>query len=280
MARPFKSDLVLREQIAESTLKAYHVGFDQNKFRLIPLVEVIRSVIPEFALGYHMGISTPNTEIVERLKEAASLVYTTDKYKRRGEFGELILHLLLRDFHNTIPLISKINFKDSHNSTVHGFDGVQVTIEGGNKKLWLGESKLYANGLSGIKDLCADLKNHIQNDYLRKEFSLISRKLPQSILDVEHWRALMDKHQTLDKIYSNIVIPMVCTYSSQIFDAHTSETKEYLAAFENECRGLKDEFDKKAIKTSIEVILLLLPVPDKDELNKELDTRLKRMQQI
>ncbi|WP_330558188.1 Hachiman antiphage defense system protein HamA [Acutalibacter sp. 1XD8-33] len=32
---------------------------------------------------------------------------------RRGEFGELILHLLLRDFKNTIPLISKVYFKDS-----------------------------------------------------------------------------------------------------------------------------------------------------------------------
>jgi hypothetical protein len=280
MTRPFKSELVLREQIAESTLKAYHVGFDQNRFRLIPLVEVIRKVIPEFALGYHMGTSTPNTEIVERLKEAASLVYTTDKYKRRGEFGELILHLLLRDFHNTVPLISKINFKDSHNSTIHGFDGVQVSIEGEHKKLWLGESKLYSDGLAGIKDLCKDLRNHIQNDYLRKEFSLISRKLPQSYPDVEHWRVLMDKHQTLDKIYSNIVLPMACTYSSRIFSTHTSETKQYLEAFENECRGLKCEFDKKTIKSSIEVILLLLPVPDKDELNRELDTRLKRMQQI
>ena len=29
------------------------------------------------------------------------------KQKRRGEFGELILHLLLRDFYKTIPLLSK-----------------------------------------------------------------------------------------------------------------------------------------------------------------------------
>ena len=38
MARPFNSDLVLEERISDSTLKAYHVGFDQNKFRLLPLV--------------------------------------------------------------------------------------------------------------------------------------------------------------------------------------------------------------------------------------------------
>lgn len=280
MPRPFNSDKVIREQISEATLKAYHVGFDQNRFRLTPLVDVIRQVIPEFALGYYEGRSVPLTEMVERLKEAASTVYTTEKYKNRGEFGELILHLLLRDFHGTIPLISKIYFKDSDNVTVHGFDGVQVTVEGDDRKLWLGESKLYSNGMAGIKDLVKDLKKHIENDYLRKEFLLLSRKLPENMPDIEYWRDLMDKHQTLDKIYSNIVIPMVCTYSSSLFAKHNEETKKYIEEFTMECLALKEEFDNKKITTNVEVILLLLPVPNKDDLNKELDLRLKAMQGI
>lgn len=140
MLRPFKSDLVLEEKISNPDLKAYYVGFDQNQFRIQPLVDVIRSVIPEFALGYHCGSTIPLTEIVDRLKEAAETVYLTDKYKTRGEFGELILHLLLRDFHHTVPLVSKIYFKDSHNVPAHGFDGVQISINGPEKKLWSGES--------------------------------------------------------------------------------------------------------------------------------------------
>ena len=157
MPRPFKSELVLREQISEATLRAYHVGFDQNKFRLQPLVNIIRKVIPEFALGVYEGEALLLTEMVDKLKEAADTVYLTDKYKKRGEFGELILHLLLRDFCGTIPLISKIYFKDAHNKTVHGFDGVQVTTNGGVNKLWLGESKLYINGIAGVRDLAKDL---------------------------------------------------------------------------------------------------------------------------
>jgi|SRR5882724_10622222 len=99
-ARPFNSELVIEERICEATFRAYHVGFDQKQFRLQALVEVIRRVIPEFALGYHAGVNVPLTDMVERLKEAAETVYLTDKYKNRGEFGELILHLLLRDFCN------------------------------------------------------------------------------------------------------------------------------------------------------------------------------------
>jgi len=278
--RPFKSDLVIQEAIGNTTLKAYYIGFDRQQFRLQPLVDVIRSVIPEFSLGYHCGDHIPLTEIVERLKEAAETVYLTEKYQTRGEFGELILHLLLRDFRETIPLISKIYFKDSHNVPAHGFDGVQISINGSEKKLWLGESKLYKSGSDGIRDLVEDIKKHVNEDYLRKEFSLISKKLPNSIPEVEYWRNLMDKHQKLDDIFSGIVIPMVCTFNSDLFNVHTDNTAEYMADFIKECTHLNDMFDRLKGTTNTEIILMLLPIPDKDELNTELDKRLKSMQNI
>ncbi|NVM37444.1 MAG: DUF1837 domain-containing protein [Candidatus Lokiarchaeota archaeon] len=278
--RPFKSELVLEEKISESVFRAYHVGFEENKFRLQPLVDVIRKVIPEFALGYYKGKVIPITQIVDKLQEAAVTVYETEKYQKRGEFGELILHLLLRDFCSTIPLISKIYFKDSNNVTIHGFDGVHITIEEGNKKLWLGESKLYSDGKQGIKDLCNDLKDHIKRDYLRKEFNLIKRKMPKAVPEIEYWRKLMDKYNKLEKIYSGICIPLVCTYSSKLFNKHNSETAEYIKDFVDECQNLNKYLNATKIKTNVEAILMLLPVPDKDKLNKELDKRLKRMQKI
>jgi len=280
MARPFNSDLVLDERISDSTLRAYHVGFDQNKFRLLPLVETIRSVIPEYALGYHQGNNIPLTEIVDRLQDAAKTVYTTDKYKRRGEFGELILHLLLRDFCNSIPLISTIYFRDAPNIPAHGFDGVHVTINGTEKKLWLGESKLYKSGTDGVNDLVGDIVKHFNADYLRQQFNLITRKLPTDAPEIEHWRNLMHKNQKLDVIFSSIVIPMVCTYNSRLFANHNDETQQYIDEFKKECVALHDEFNNKKPASNLEIILLLLPVPDKDELNKELDARLKAMQKV
>lgn len=280
MARPFNSDLVLDERISDSTLRAYHVGFDQNKFRLLPLVEIIRSVIPEYALGYHQGNNIPLTEIVDRLQDAAKTVYTTDKYKRRGEFGELILHLLLRDFCNSIPLISTIFFRDAPNIPAHGFDGVHITINGDEKKLWLGESKLYKSGTEGVADLVGDIVKHFNADYLREQFSLITRKLPVDAPEIEYWRTLMHKNQKMDVIFSSIVIPMVCTYNSSLFVNHNDETQQYLDDFKKECLALHDEFNRKKPASNLEIILLLLPIPDKDELNKELDARLKSMQRI
>lgn len=280
MTRPFKSELVLEEKISESTLRAYHVGFDQNKFRLEPLVDIIRSVIPEYAFGYHQEDSIPINEIVDKLQEAAKTVYTTDKYKHRGEFGELILHLLLRDFCNSIPLISTIYFRDSPNVPAHGFDGVHITINGDEKKLWLGESKLYKSGKDGVADLANDIAKHFNADYIQQQFILINRKLPSNIPEIEHWRNLMNKHQRLDVIFSSIVIPMVCTYNSNLFVNHKDNTLDYFKEFENECIALLDEFNKKKPNSNLEIILLLLPIQDKDELNKTLDEKLKAMQKI
>jgi len=277
MSRPFNSDLVIEEKISEADFRAYHVGYEQNKFRLQPLVEIICEVIPEFALGYYRDKETPNTQIVSRLREAARRIYGTDDFKNRGEFGELILHLLLRDFHGTVPLISKIYFKDSQNSTVKGFDGVHITIEPGKKKLWLGESKLYTDGVAGVHALAKDLEDHLKADYLRSEFSLIRPKLPADTPEIEYWRNLMDEHNNLDEILNGICVPMVCTYSSKTVKDHNEETQAYLKAFADECRSLKEKFDEKKIKTNVEVLLMLLPIPDKAELVSELDKRLKAL---
>lgn len=280
MARPFQSELVLEERICESSLKAFHVGFDQNKFRLQPLVDIIRSVIPEYALGYHIGNNILLTEMVDRLNDAAKTVYTTDKYKQRGEFGELILHLLLRDFCNSIPLISTIFFRDSPNVPAHGFDGVHITVDGNDRKLWLGESKLYKSGSNGISDLVNDISKHFNADYLKQQFNLITRKLPEETPEIDYWRKLMHKHQKLDVIFSSIVIPMVCTYNSDLFVNHSDETDLYIEDFKKECLDLHADFKKKLTTSNLEILLLLLPVPNKDELNTELDARLKAMQKI
>lgn len=280
MARPFKTELVIEERIATPELRAYYIGFDQQKFRLAPLVDVIRSVIPEFSLGYHSGKEVPLNEIVNRLKEAADTVYQTDKYQKRGEFGELILHLLLRDFCETIPLISKIYFKDSYDVPAHGFDGVQVSIVGSEKKLWLGESKLYKSGSAGIRELAEDIKKHVNEQYLRKEFNLISKKLPECIPEIEYWRNLMDRNQRLDTIFSGIVIPMVCTYSSEVFTNHCDNTSDCIDEFEKECQALSTLFNSLNDNHDIEIILMLLPVQDKDLLTEELDRRLKAMQSV
>lgn len=310
MDTPFNSQKIISNVINETTLSTFLVGFDLNddgsvSYRIKPLVEKLSHVIHEFAFGFHEGEGTDNTETLSKLTEAAASIYkidafqqvkdvyensgciedtVEDKYLRRGEFGELILHLLLRDFYETLPLLSKIYFKDSYGHTVHGFDAVHIHEQ--SRTLWLGESKLYKNGKNGVRALVKDIEEHFKSDYLNSEFIIVSKKLKHfhNIPEKEHWLDLMAKSTTLIDQLDVINIPLLCTYSSDLFSKYNDEnSKEFLDEYTREMEELKAYFDKNnnhPLKTRLNIILILFPVQNKEELVKGLHNKLSLLQAL
>jgi hypothetical protein len=65
------------------------------------------------------------------------LAASTDKYQKRGEIGELLLHVICREVFKTYPAITKYFYKDSSNNTVKGFDAVHVVVTKTGLELWL-----------------------------------------------------------------------------------------------------------------------------------------------
>lgn len=310
MSSPFNSQKIISNVINETELSTFMVGFDVNddgtvSYRIKPFVEKLSHVIHEFAFGFHEGEVTDNTETLSKLTEAAASIYkidafqavkdiynnsgcidddVEDKYLRRGEFGELILHLLLRDFYETLPLLSKIYFKDSYGHTVHGFDAVH--IHEGSKTLWLGESKLYKNGKNGVKALVKDIEEHFKSDYLDSEFIIISKKLKHfdNIPEKEHWLETMAKSTKLIDQLDAINIPLLCTYTSDLFTNFDDETsQEFLDEYTKEMEELRAYFDDKnkhPLRTRLNIILILFPVQNKEELVKGLHNKLSLLQAL
>lgn len=308
---PFGSERVITQHISKADLKTYFVGFDIDdnhvrQYRLENLVDLLQRVIPEFAFGHHEGATINIAEITDKLREAAKSIYKIKEfeetreiylhgdcipddaeekeYLKRGEFGELILHLLLRDFHNTVPLLSKIFFKDAYGSTPHGFDAVHIQPE--TKTLWLGESKLYIDGKKGIKALIGDIKNHFKRGYLNDEFAIVSKKLKPfgNIPEKEHWLEIMDKNTKLSDVLKSVTIPLLCTYSSDNFEKYNDENlPAFIEDYEREVTGLKDYFDKNndhPWKTNLSIILLLFPVRCKNELVRKMHEKLNHLQRM
>ncbi|OOG78979.1 DUF1837 domain-containing protein [Flavobacterium sp. A45] len=310
MSTPFNSEKIITHKINESELSTFLVGFDLNdegirEYRIKPLIEKLTHVIHEFAFGYHEGTETPNTETLSKLSEAAKSIYkidsfqkikdlcdidesisddVDDKYLRRGEFGELILHLLLRDFHKTTPLLSKIYFKDSFGHTVHGFDAVHIQEE--TKTLWLGESKLYLDGKRGIKALISDIEEHFKSDYLNSEFLIISKKIKHfdNTPDKDYWVDLMSKSTKLIDQLDTINIPLLCTFNSDLFSSYDDESSsEFVDAYIQQMRELKEYFDTNhnhPLKTKLNIILILFPVQNKVTLVKGLHKKLSLLQAL
>lgn len=307
---PFGSENIITHKINEVDFSTFLVGFDLEDnggkvYRLKPLVKKLTEVIHEFAFGFHEDTQTDNTQTLNKLTDAATSIYKIDafqkvkdiynnggeidddledKYLKRGEFGELILHLLLRDFYKTVPLLSKIYFKDSLGHAVHGFDSVHIQEDNGT--LWLGESKLYTNSKKGIKELINDIKEHFKSDYLKSEFILISKKLKHlnNIPNMDYWlNALTNSGALIEKL-KTINIPLLCTYQCDLFSKYEDEVlDEFVTEYLEEMNSLKKYFDDNndhPFKTNLNIILILFPIQNKKEMVKALHHKLSLLQSI
>ena len=306
----YGAEKVITQHIDNAELCTYFVGFDidsggKSIYRIDSLIKLLVSVIPEFAFGHHLGENIPQAELVSTICAAAKAIYSidefqkvrdiyskgdtiedsvADRYLRRGEFGELILHLLLRNYKETIPLISKIYFRDSYGTAVHGFDSVH--IQESTKTIWLGESKLYTDGKSGMLALINDIKEHFVADYLNSEFAILSRKIKlfDNIPQKDHWIDLLQNSTTLREQLENINIPLLCTYESDIFYKYADEKiAEFLRDYEKEMNDLKAFFDSKndhPLKGNLNIILFLFPIQCKKELVSRLHKNLSYMQSL
>ena len=277
---------VLITNIEEEKLKVFYIGFDLGQYQLEEFTDVIMDSLVDFAFGYHTGILKSYKR--KDLKEAAKSLYSIktfedykkayidkgkvldeadilDKYdqiyNKRGEFGELILHLILRDYLGTAPLLSKVHFKDSDGMTIHGFDSIHVGPDLSEDSttglsLYLGESKLYYRkdgkaGMHGVKDLVDDIKNHFDVPFLKREFVLIAKKKDgyksldeyedqntkiayETFLNtkndyMERLQSIGEGKEKLQSFISSITVPLICTYESNIFKSHLDDDSENFA---------------------------------------------------
>ncbi|WP_421662733.1 HamA C-terminal domain-containing protein [Lysinibacillus telephonicus] len=313
MTRALEVRKILSCKVNEANLHSYFIDFDIdengdltqmiNKF-----VHLLTEEIPSFALGYHQGKMVAQEDIFRILTEAANSIYkidayekvaqtylnggflkddVADKYLRRGEFGELILHFILKYFFNTLPLVAKIYFKDSFGHAVHGFDSVHINTQ--TNTLWLGESKLYRDGAKGIDALIEDLFEHFNSNYFESEFTIISKRikdtkanLEESGTNPEYWIDLLNTYTKLSKKLDRIIIPMFCAYETNVFSKYNTSDfeKEYI----EEIKKLNDRFIQKKSKhpwhQHLNIIVILVPMESKKKLISALHSKLKMLQML
>lgn len=222
---------------------------------------------------------------VKLIRRAAQQVYTSRKFTNRGEFGELLLHAIVRQVHNSIPAISKIYYKTANNDTVKGFDAVHVVGPPDDMELWLGEAKFYNEINRAIRDVVAELEAHLDTDYLRAEFNLITGKIDDSIPHVEKLKKLLSPNTSLDEVFERVCIPVLLTYDSECVANHKSCSKQYTDTFKAEleqhhARFLAALSARKGLPKDLTIHLFLLPLAEKAKLIAAFDEKLKTWQTL
>lgn len=279
MPKPFL-EVVVHELQDEPSLTALCVCYELGLWRYEAFAKHLFEWLPEFALSWPERQTFKDSTSVELLRRAAAVVYESEKYEKRGEFGELILHAIVRQVFQSEPAISKIFFKDSVNITVKGFDAVHVVAAGDDLELWLGEAKFYNDISKAISAVVAELEEHLHADYLRTEFSLIVNKLPDGWQHTQSIKALLHPNTSLDMVFKSITVPVLLTYDSPTVASHSVHENKYAEEFEAEVRKHWATFAAKELPTNVRIRLLLLPLYEKATLLKQLDGLLKTWQSI
>lgn len=260
---------------AEPWLVAMCAGYENGEWREDQLIEHAMEWLPEFSLKYSECVSLGAHNAVKLLRKAAKALYKTEKFKSRGEFGELFLHMILRQVYGTIPAICKMHYKDSRNDTVKGFDCVHVVSRDDELELWIGEVKFYKEITSAIRDVVKELHEHTERDYLRDEFVAITNKIDETWPHAERLKKLLDENTSLDDVFDSVAIPVLLTYDSKTINSHKNITKEFEVEFEKEIREHFEKFVEKELPDCINISLILLPLRSKEDLQSKLHGELQ-----
>ncbi|WP_255792172.1 HamA C-terminal domain-containing protein [Mycobacteroides abscessus] len=271
-----------QDLLSSPTVTALCAGYELKNWRTEALADdIFHRHLASFALSFTDFNEINGETAAKALKKAASAVYTTDKYGRRGEFGELLLHAATRDFFGAQPAISKLHFKDSSNDTVKGFDCVHLVDNGKEPELWVGEVKFYSDLTKAIYDSTKELTDHLAPEFLRREFIAITNKLDRAWPHAEAVSMMLDSARSLDQILPHLVIPVMLTYNSPTVAVHDAVAEEYIAALRAEANDGWTKFcDKLDLPVNVVLHLILVPLLSKDALQEVLHSKLKAWQNL
>jgi len=255
-------------------------GYERGQWRAEQLAEHAMDWLPEFALSVAECERMNHANAGRFMRRAAKAVYESKKFEKRGEFGELFLHIAIREAFDSIPAISKIYYKTSNNNTVKGFDAVHVVGSLDDLELWIGEAKFYEDIKKAIYAVVREINEHVQTNYLRSEFMLISNKIDDSWQHASALKKLLDPNTSLDEVFKRACIPVLLTYDSAVIAAHNVCDGDYKAGFKDEIMTHWEAFSRNGLPTDVRIHLFLLPLKSKKELITFLDERLKSWQGI
>ena len=278
--KPHFFNIIIHKDDTFPDLHGVCAGFESRQWRKEQLVDYLFEYLPEFALTYSEVENLTGENVVAKMRQVVMSIYQSEKFKNRGEFGELLLHAIIRETYKTIPAISKIYYKDGPNETVKGFDAVHVVVADDSLELWLGEVKFYNNISNAISDVIEELNQHVEVRYVRNEFVAITNKIDDQWPHADRLKTLLHPHTSLDDVFSNTYIPVLLTYDSSVLTRYDNKCDEYVQEISEELQKNHKIFCDKLGDFPLTIHLFLFPLNTKAELIKSLESKLKIWQNL
>lgn len=253
-------------------------GYEGKAWRSKKLASHLFAWLPQVALDQARKDTFDVSNWEERVELAAAHVYRTKKTERRGEIGEILLHIACVQDFGTLPVLCKLVLKTSHNDTVKGFDAVHVVYSGDNFELWLGESKFYKDAKRGIDDALKSISEHLLPTFLDTEKAMLYGHVPDDIPHAKEIRDLFHKNTSSDELLKRSVFPVLVSYQSKAVANHKELTTDYSEELQSESDELLDYLVERAKGIPVRIEVIFVPINLKKELIAHFDKKLEAFQ--
>jgi hypothetical protein len=263
---------------SEPNGELYCAGFEQTAWRCKPFAFHLAEWLPDYALPEEeLRVNHANSLL--KLNQAAIRVYTSDKYKSRGEAGEIALHAVCRDFFGTIPISPRVFYKSSTNDVIKAFDMVHVRFPpNAALEIWLGESKLYDDGADAIADAIKSVRAHVEAGFLSNQKLLLGPQIPKTTPRYDEIMKIFKKQASLDLLINSAVFAIGILATSKSAAVAKKHDPIYLKAVKAELAALSAKLAASKLAASLKLVLIYIPLADKAGLVDAFDKRLKGLQ--
>lgn len=205
---------------------SFHLDYENRKYRQSDLVKLIRDTVLFFALTPD-ELSKINAETIHKLQNRAWRRISDRPKEKKGDYGELLLFLILEVFYPARKLVTKVRLRSSMGDEIKGFDCAHFSIDENNKIcLWLGEAKFHQSFSTAISKAVESLNQHISGKTLKDEISILEGNNTE--ID-EEIRAKIEDYLnsgiSLDKM--KFKVPTLLTYDSNVVSSHQEVCDEF-----------------------------------------------------
>ncbi|MDR3540908.1 MAG: DUF1837 domain-containing protein [Desulfosporosinus sp.] len=271
-------NLLFKFDLSHEHVKTEKIGmtlnYEEGKYRQAELVRIIRESVVHFALTKNELKKYKDDEDFGEMQRKAWERISKAHKNSKGDYGELLLFIILSIFFPTEKFVTKVRLRSSTKDQIKGFDCAHFSIEEDNVILWLGEAKFHQQFSGAITDAIKSIREHNEIDYLKDEISILSSNIEinDTFSEFEKINTILNGGVTLDKI--KIRIPVLLTYDCNVIPKYGDiEDALFIKAMKNEFLKKYKSVDKHdlTLKPNIEVMFIVVPFESVADIKTELE---------
>ncbi|KJD33984.1 hypothetical protein PK35_04405 [Tamlana nanhaiensis] len=237
---------------------SFHLDYLKNKYRETDLISLIRDTVPYFALTEE---EFEQLESIDQTRIAWSRISKARKDKK-GDYGELLLFLILLIYYDAPKLVTKVRLRTSMNLQINGYDCAHFTIENDEPVLWIGESKFYQDFSSALTKSISSLNDHCNIISTTDELSILKPNIEINKNSHEDFIKLQSlfKGKSIDRI--KFKVPVLLTYNSKCIKNNDDISDKFKTELREEIDNLYNTIETKDIQTdlrNVDFIFFLFP---------------------